>query len=583
MSHPTYRPEVDGLRALAVVPVILFHAGYSWFSGGYVGVDVFFVISGYLITSIILAEKSDGTFTIARFYERRARRILPALLFVTAVCLVFGWRWLLPQQLRDFAASVVAVMLFASNVLFWRTSGYFNSSAEEKPLLHTWSLGVEEQYYVLFPLFVILLWSSGRRRQVWLLAAIALGSFGLSEWVSRRDPMANFYLAPTRAWELLLGSLLAFASFVTPLQQRVSGMAAEALSSLGLLMIVGAVFAFDKLTPIPGVYALVPTVGTALLLGFGGNGTYAARLLSARWIVGVGLISYSAYLWHQPLFAFARVRMLEKPGPALFGLLSASAFVLAYVTWRFVEAPFRDRKRVSRRILVALCLGGSLTLVVAGLSGKVGEGYPGRLDASTRALIATAAYSPRREACHTLGRDFLDPAKACVYFNDNATWASFGDSHTIEPAYALAEQLAGRDQGLVHLSFSGCPPALLVEVQVPGCRAWLNRALERIENDRRILNVLVGFRYSYHLFGEQLETYPKLPDQGIRVGQLSSADSREALWRSFVAILDRLQKSGKRVFVLLPVPELGRDVHSNIQARMRQSEDYSQEIGRAHV
>ena len=197
-----YRREIDGLRALAVVPVILFHAGFQAFSGGFVGVDVFFVISGYLITSIILAELETGTFSVVNFYERRARRILPALFFVMLACLPFAWLWLLPDYLKSFSQSLVAVPVFASNILFWITSGYFEPAAELKPLLHTWSLAVEEQYYVFFPLFLMLTWRLGRRWILSILAVLLVVSLAAAEWGSHAEPVPTFFLLPTRGWEL---------------------------------------------------------------------------------------------------------------------------------------------------------------------------------------------------------------------------------------------------------------------------------------------------------------------------------------------------------------------------------------------
>ena len=563
-THLRYREEVDGLRALAVVPVILFHAGFEWFSGGFVGVDVFFVISGYLITTIILSEKSSGRFSIAGFYERRARRILPALIFVILVCLPLAWMWMVPADLRSFSQSVLAVSVFASNILFWKSSGYFDASAEEKPLLHTWSLGVEEQYYLLFPLFIMLTWKLGQRRQAWFLVGIAAVSLALSEWAWRNQPMANFYLAPTRAWELLVGSLLAFASFSMPLYQRVGDRGAEILSSLGLVLIFGSIVHYDKTTPFPSLYALAPTLGTALILGFASGQTRVARMLSTKWVVVLGLISYSAYLWHQPLFAFARLSRADRPSPLLFLTLSMVAIGLAYLSWRYVEMPFRNRKKISRRPIFVLSAVGSLVLVLIGLAGELSKGFPGRLSESALALMETAIPSPKRDECHTMGNDFRDPAKACVYFNDKATWATFGDSHTIEPAYALAERLAARGQGLVHLSFSGCQPALLFESSEPGCTRWLNQALIRIELDDRIRNVLVGFRYSSHLYGDHAAIYPRVPDVPLRIKGGSPEHSRELVWTSFEIIIKRLRSAGKRVFVLAPIPELGRPVQQNI-------------------
>src|SRR6185312_1937544 len=208
-----YRQEIDGLRALAVLPVILFHAGFQSFSGGFVGVDVFFVISGYLITTIILAELEQGRFSIINFYERRARRILPALFLVMFVCLPFAWLWLLPEDMKSFSQSLVAVSVFASNVLFWKKSGYFDTAAELKPLLHTWSLAVEEQYYVFFPIFLVLSWRLGKSKICGLLVMVFVMSLAVAQWASLAEPAAGFYLLPTRGWELLVGVFSAF--FVT--------------------------------------------------------------------------------------------------------------------------------------------------------------------------------------------------------------------------------------------------------------------------------------------------------------------------------------------------------------------------------
>lgn len=237
-----YRSEIDGLRAVAVVPVILFHAGFQIFSGGYVGVDVFFVISGYLITTILVDDINSDRFKIIDFYERRARRIIPALLFVILVCVPFAWMWMIPSQMKDFSQSLVAVSLFASNVLFQLESGYFATAAEEKPLLHTWSLAVEEQYYVLFPIFLLLTWRFGRNRVFWSIVVLAAMSLALSELASRIKPTANFYLAPTRAWELLAGSIAAFIVG----EQGVRS--SNSLSSIGLTAILVSIFAYDDTT-----------------------------------------------------------------------------------------------------------------------------------------------------------------------------------------------------------------------------------------------------------------------------------------------------------------------------------------------
>ncbi|MFN3618837.1 acyltransferase family protein [Sphingorhabdus sp.] len=367
-----YRREIDGLRAVAVVPVILFHAGITVFSGGYVGVDIFFVISGYLITSILIAELELDKFSLVRFYERRARRILPALFFVMACCVPFAFMWMLPTELKDFAQSLIAVTLFASNVLFWREEGYFTAAAELKPLLHTWSLAVEEQYYLLFPFFLMFFWRFGRKRAFWAVAGLAAASLLLSEWGSQDAPSATFYLAPTRAWELLVGSMCAF--WLSGREPRTS----NSLSLLGLMLIVFAIFYYDSTTPFPSVYALVPVAGAALIIMFGGGASWAAQLLGKPAFVGIGLISYSAYLWHQPLFAFARIRSITEPPPVLMVALAALSIILAYFSWVLIEKPFR-RGALSilpsgRAVLFASGAGASM-FVAMGLVGHATKGF----------------------------------------------------------------------------------------------------------------------------------------------------------------------------------------------------------------
>lgn len=367
-----YRAEIDGLRAVAILPVVFFHAGFGPFSGGFVGVDVFFVISGFLITRILTDELDAERFSIVRFYERRARRILPALFVVAAMCVPAAWAWLPPSEMKKFSDSLVSVAAFSSNILFWRQSGYFDTAAELKPLLHTWSLAVEEQYYIAFPAFLMLAYRVGRRVVVPALIALFILSLCLAEIFVYQKPSAAFFLLPTRGWELLLGALCALRKVswnggATPSD--------NVLGAIGLGMIGVAVFAFDPSTPTPSLYTLLPTLGAGLILLYARRGTLIASILSSRPIVGIGLISYSTYLWHQPVLAFLRHATPGPVGlPAICGAI-LTALLLGYLSWRYVETPFRNRQKVSFRSIGALGVAGALLIGAIGLVGHVSEGF----------------------------------------------------------------------------------------------------------------------------------------------------------------------------------------------------------------
>lgn len=366
-----YRREIDGLRAVAVVPVILFHAGFPAFRGGFVGVDVFFVISGFLITIIIVDDVDLNRFSVVRFYERRARRILPALFVVMLACLPCAWQLLSPHDLVNFSQSLAAIALFASNVLFWGESGYFDTEAELKPLLHTWSLAVEEQFYLLYPLVLLVLLRCGRKVAWPVIAAAAIASLWISTAQVQSHPSSAFYLLPSRAWELLLGCLAAAAArrYGLPAADRAAGAWMQAASAIGLLVVVASVFLFDERTPFPGLNALVPTVATATILLTASQSTAAGRLLGSPLFVGVGLISYSVYLWHQPVFAFVRHACLGQPSAATMAAACALVPALAMLSWHFVEQPFRDRDRIDRRGVLAASLTGLLLFLAIGLYG----------------------------------------------------------------------------------------------------------------------------------------------------------------------------------------------------------------------
>ncbi|MGV6809703.1 MAG: acyltransferase family protein [bacterium] len=352
-NHPThYRADIDGLRAIAVLAVIGFHAGFQGFSGGFVGVDVFFVISGFLITGIILREKAENRFSLIDFYRRRIRRIFPALFTVLAVCTPIAWWLLLPHERLDYAQSLLAVAVFGANIYFWQTSDYFSTNAELIPLLHTWTLAVEEQYYLLFPLLILILWRFKKIISLNIIIFLLVTSLLFSDWGWRAFPEANFYLLPFRAWELLAGALAAITYNAFKQETKISIhhkyptvflVLTQSLSTLGFILVIGSILLFDNRLPFPSFYTLIPVLGSVLIVSFSHADRGIGRLLSLPIFVGIGLVSYSAYLWHYPIFAFAKLYSIDTPSMGLMLLLSLLTFVLAALSWFFIERPCRQR------------------------------------------------------------------------------------------------------------------------------------------------------------------------------------------------------------------------------------------------
>jgi peptidoglycan/LPS O-acetylase OafA/YrhL len=559
-----YRREIDGLRAIAVIPVVLFHANFPLFSGGFVGVDIFFVISGYLITSIILEEIEKGSFSIIHFYERRARRILPALFFVILISLPFAYFIQTPSELESYSQSLFSVTVFSSNIYFWLTSGYFSSASELKPLLHTWSLAVEEQFYIFFPIYLLLVW---RFRKRWVLVSIiALGviSLTLAQLASKTMPDTAFYLLPTRAWELMIGASLAIMLLHREAHKLIAEnrrLTNELLSCLGLVMICTSIIIYDKNTPFPSVYTLVPTIGTALLIVFSNSNTLIGHFLGCRLLVGIGLISYSAYLWHQPIFAFTRAYTNSFPSLLFMLFLSSFSFLLAYISWRYIEKPFRTKGQFPRRAIFQFSIIVSSLFASIGLLGHFTNGF---LEAKTTAvekqLLSTATTSPMRDECHTGGADYKKPTDACKYFGPNKRWAIFGDSHAVELAYSLARKLEGTGSGIKHYSFSACPPMYLRSSEVSSCAAWTNEVMGVMSKDLSVEYIVVSYRLNRWLYGEHKNIYPNLPD-------LVSVEEQGNRWRSYVDVLEHLVSSGKKVILVLQSPELPESIENLILSK----------------
>ncbi len=554
-----YRPEIDGLRTIAVLPVILFHGGVPGFGGGYVGVDVFFVISGFLITGIIAEDLARGRFSLIDFYERRARRILPALFVVIAACIPFAWAWLVPGDFVDFAQSVLSTVSFWSNILFWRESGYFGTAAEMKPLLHTWSLSVEEQFYVFFPLILWGLWRFGLRITYVVLALGLFGSLIIAQWGAMHAPSAAYFLLPTRAWELMIGSLAALA--VRSGRIRLPHGIEETLGLAGLAMIAYSVTVFDKNTAFPGLPALVPTLGALFILLPAQSNTLVHRLLSLRVMVGLGLVSYSAYLWHQPLFAFARHQSLGHPSGTVIASLVLGSFVLAYLTWQFVEAPFRNRSRMSRGAVFGGSAVAGAALCAFGVAGWTNDGFPQRLNIPA-SIEASIERSSREAECFGIENFHEISDWTCQLGAKDASpqFFVFGDSHALSLLDSF--DAAARELGFAgeFSAAAGCLPFLGIHAirndqETWNCNAANARLLEYVQQ-KNITNVILISRWAYYTDGNYsgneggLSFVARTPDH-----PKDRAESRAAFEQGLVETLNAYKNAGISLTLIAQVPQ----------------------------
>ena len=507
-----YRPEIDGLRAFAVMPVILFHAGFQWFDGGFVGVDIFFVISGYLITTIIISEMAEDSFSLINFYERRARRILPALFFVTVACMPFAWMWLAPSDLKDFGNSVAAVSIFTSNIFFWSELGYFAPTAELQPLLHTWSLAVEEQYYILFPVFLILAWRLGLNWILILLSIVFIISLGTAHWattISSHPKMISgaFFLLPTRGWELLIGVFIAF--YLKYQSSPKSFTFNQITSFVGFGMILFSIIYFDQRTPFPSLYTLIPTLGTCLIILSAVPNTIVSKILSFPPLVGMGLISYSAYLWHNPLLAFARHRFMGDLSGGIMIMLCIASILLAYFSWRWVEKPFRNKTKTSRKMIFSLFACGLILFQFIGFFSYktyLADGYSSRVEFSDQ--LKESLKMSQSDNCFNTALNHSANEWGCLLGvqKDTIDYILFGDSHALALKNMIDQAAESNKISIFFTGSSGCIPFLGIHPQRSdqlsnNCYALNSRVSEfaKLENIR---GIILSAKWTFYTNGD---------------------------------------------------------------------------------
>lgn len=567
--HHGYRGDIDGLRAIAVVPVVLFHAGVGC-PGGFTGVDVFFVISGFLITSLIAAEIDAGKFSIAGFYERRIRRIFPALFVVLAASAVAAWCLFLPPEFMLFGKSLALTAVFTSNIGFWSEAGYFDTIAQFKPLLHTWSLGVEEQFYIVFPLLLASLSKRMPGRRVAVVAGLTAVSFAASLWWVAKAPAGAFYLLPPRFWELGIGSLLALVpglSARTPAQGLL-------MTAAGIALMAAAVFGLSESMAFPGAAALLPCVGAGLAIAGGAQANLLSKLLAMRPFTFIGLLSYSLYLWHWPVIVFTQYRL----GHLLTGVEASGVITLsllaAYLSWRFVEQPVRRRLVMATR--PALFRAGAVAMgvaVAAGFAIPAADGVPSRLPAEVLAFYQAKAdvneYGDAKcfedHAAAIGSATAMHSTSLCSMGAPRAGAAAFlvwGDSHAAAMAPAIATAAQGPGKHGVFVGRGGCLPLIGYDAnnsntaRRAACRARNNAVVDMVARERIPLVFLVG-RWPREVLGAENGKEGPFYDPAA---PYETHDRSRAVAAGLNATLASLGARGARVVLVMDVPEPGYDV-----------------------
>lgn len=573
-----YRPEIDGLRGIAVLLVLLFHSGLPFFSGGFVGVDVFFVISGYLITSIILHDIQNNRFSYVNFYERRIRRILPALYVMSLLVLIVLLFTQVPTDLIKSAKTLLFALLFSSNIFFWRTTDYFSGDSDFEYFLHTWSLGVEEQFYFIFPL-IILLFARKKHYLLWLSLAAFVVSFGISVYATYDYHWAAYYLLPSRAWQMMAGAILAItASSVVRL--NVDSRWLSTLSLMAILFIFLPAIFYSKETRFPGFAALWPTLGAALIvfLGLIGCRGWIIRFLGAAPLRSVGLISYSLYLWHWPIFAFLRNYQADvrlSIGVSILGIVAS--FIMAYLSWRFVEAPFRDRALFSRRSIYRLAGTSTAIILIACAVIVLLDGIPSRIDSQVIRLSQVSESEVIDNPCVSKDAGDVRADKVCyvgkygsngegdnIEASSSASILLWGDSHMSALKFSFSQGLSELDRTAAFIGRTGCPPMpKVMKVGSSGgqqCLDFNEEVMRFISRHNNIKTIVLHARWALSVEGTRYGAEQGPPYVLSDVAMPERVSNASVVRLALERLVAQLLVMDKKVVMIASVPEIGSSV-----------------------
>ncbi len=555
----SYRPEIDGLRSIAVVSVILYHAqiiifNFKPFKGGYIGVDIFFVISGYLITSIILRELIDnGSFSFRNFYQRRIRRILPALLFVMLVSIPFSWIYLFPIDLIEYSKSILYSLGFASNFYF-HFSGLEYGSPEGllKPFLHTWSLSVEEQYYVIFPIILVYVFRYFKKYLIHILITFFLTSLLLADWGSQNYPSSTFYFLHSRVWELACGSLVALME-IKKGQRCQKKILCELFPILGLLLIIYSVVYFDNRTFHPSLYTLIPVIGVTLILWFSGKNDVVSKILSNKVLVGIGLISYSLYLWHYPLFSFAKnLELLFESNLGKLFLIIIS-FILATFSYYFIEQPARKKKSFKKVFLILI-----ISIFIISIYSSVAiinKGFVKRLKVKNYQEKQTYMYlTQNNQPC------FNRTEKFCNFGDNEKKIILLGDSHMGSLAYNLNNRIKAK-YSFKPIIIGGYFHLKNIE-QINKHTGKVNKGYDLIRKKiDKVLNrskdniIIIGGATSLYFYNKRIKGRALHWDNQF-VNKDTLKYDPALIENAFISLIQELSLNNK-VIILYPIPEIG--------------------------